>query len=292
MQKMHNTMCRVKRNISENCCQDIIADLYFFTCSDFLQNPYSTDVFKINILYDFKYSTTLSYKIMRKAIYPMVFVLSMVLTSCSSMMNNLPGVYTIDIQQGNIVNQEMIDQLRPQMTKRQILYIMGSPMLVDVFHQKRWDYLYSVQPGGKHRRQKRLSLFFDGDKLISMQGNFKPSTLPGIRQSNETTVEVPKRDLDKTLWDEIKKLLDDAAIKPQEEATKEEITDNPSKPDNKTIESVKKTDVNEEIELTPSEEEVPQELEEISDQFDPTQSNISDPLYYCSSNALVSMERV
>ncbi len=124
-------------------------------------------------------------------------------------MNNLPGVYSLEIQQGNIVNQEMIDQLRPNMTKRQVLYIMGSPMLVDVFHQKRWDYLYSTQPGGEARRQKRLSLFFDGDKLIGVQGDFRPSTLAVVRKSNESTVELPKRNLDNTLWGKMTRLMKD-----------------------------------------------------------------------------------
>ena len=120
-------------------------------------------------------------------------------------MDNIPGVYSIDIEQGNIINQDMIDQLRPKMTKRQVLYIMGSSMLVDVFHQKRWDYLYSEQPGGEPRRQKRLSLFFDGDELIGVQGDFRPSSLPVMTKSYDTTIEVPKRDLDKTLWGKMKR---------------------------------------------------------------------------------------
>jgi len=124
-------------------------------------------------------------------------------------MNNLPGVYSLEIQQGNIVNQEMIDQLRPNMTKRQVLYIMGSPMLVDIFHQKRWDYLYSTQPGGEARRQKRLSLFFDGDTLIGVQGDFRPSTLAVVRKSNESSVELPKRNLDNTLWGKMTRLMKD-----------------------------------------------------------------------------------
>ena len=146
---------------------------------------------------------------MRKSFYLLIFSASIALTSCSTVLTNLPGVYSIDIQQGNIVNQEMIDQLRPKMTKRQVLYIMGSPMIADVFHQKRWDYLYSDQPGGEARRQKRLTLFFDGDELIGVQGDFRPSSLPVITQSHDTTVEVPKRDLDKTLWGKMKNLWND-----------------------------------------------------------------------------------
>jgi len=118
-------------------------------------------------------------------------------------MNNLPGVYTLDIQQGNMINQEQIDQLRPQMSKRQVLYIMGSSMLVDVFHQKRWDYIYSEQLGGKERTQKRISLFFVNEKLSSVQGDLRPSTMPVKRESNESTVDIPKREFEKTLWEKV-----------------------------------------------------------------------------------------
>ncbi|MDO9049281.1 MAG: outer membrane protein assembly factor BamE [Methylobacter sp.] len=130
-------------------------------------------------------------------------VASLTLSSCTTILNNLPGVYTVDVQQGNIVDQSMIDQLRPSMNKRQVLYIMGSPMLVDFFHQKRWDYLYSAQVEGGDRQQKRISLFFDNDQLIGVQGDFKPSAVPVIKTSEETTVEVPKRDLERTLWEMI-----------------------------------------------------------------------------------------
>jgi len=133
----------------------------------------------------------------------LVVVASLSLSACTTILTNLPGVYTVDVQQGNIVDQAMIDQLRPNMNKRQVLYILGSPMLVDFFHQKRWDYLYSAQISGGDRQQKRISLFFDNDQLTGVQGDFKPSTVPVIKSSEETTVDVPKRDLEKTLWEMI-----------------------------------------------------------------------------------------
>jgi outer membrane protein assembly factor BamE len=132
---------------------------------------------------------------------------SLTLASCTTILTNLPGVYTVDVQQGNIVDQSMIDQLRPNMNKRQVLYIMGSPMLTDFFHQKRWDYLYSAQIDGGDRQQKRISLFFNNDQLVGVQGDFKPSTVPVIKTSDETTVEVPKREIDKSLWDMISGLF-------------------------------------------------------------------------------------
>ena len=133
----------------------------------------------------------------------LVIAASLTLASCTTILTNLPGVYTADVQQGNMVDQAMIDQLRPSMNKRQVLYIMGSPMLVDFFHQKRWDYLYSAQIDGGDRQQKRISLFFDNDQLTGVQGDFKPSAVPVIKTSEETTVDVPKRDLEKTLWEMI-----------------------------------------------------------------------------------------
>ncbi len=138
---------------------------------------------------------------MRKPFFYLSLLTSLLLISCSSVLNNLPGVYTIPIQQGNIIEQSMIDQLRPGMTKRQVLYIMGSPMLDDVLHKNRWDYMYSDHPSGEERIQHQISLFFDNDQIVGIQGDFRPSAVPVIKASEETTVDVPKRDLEKTLWE-------------------------------------------------------------------------------------------
>lgn len=88
---------------------------------------------------------------------------------------SFPGVYKIDIQQGNVVTQDMIDQLKPGMTRRQVRFIMGNPLIVDTFHPERWDYLYSLQPGGGQRQQERVSLMFNAqDQLIGLNGDFRP----------------------------------------------------------------------------------------------------------------------
>jgi outer membrane protein assembly factor BamE len=156
---------------------------------------------------------------MRSVFFCIVLLTSLSLASCSYILNNLPGVYTIPIQQGNIVDQTMIDQLRPNMTERQVLYILGSPMLVDTFHQKRWDYLYSNQPSGEDRQQKKVSVLFNQDGLVSgVQGDFKPSATSVVKPSEETTVDVPKRDIERTMWQKIKGVfgfddIDDAPSK-------------------------------------------------------------------------------
>lgn len=144
---------------------------------------------------------------MRKSLFSLSLLTSLTLVSCSTILNNLPGVYTLEIQQGNIIDQAMIDQLRPGMNKRQVLYIMGSPMLDDVFHKNRWDYLYSNQPSGEDRVQKQVSLFFENDQIVGIQGDFRPSAVPVIKTSTETTIDVPKRNLEKTLWEKITSLI-------------------------------------------------------------------------------------
>lgn len=88
---------------------------------------------------------------------------------------SFPGVYKIDIQQGNVVTQDMIDQLRPGMTRRQVRFIMGNPLITDTFHANRWDYLYSIQPGGGQRLQERVSVNFNADdQLVGLSGDFMP----------------------------------------------------------------------------------------------------------------------
>jgi outer membrane protein assembly factor BamE len=158
---------------------------------------------------------------MRKSFYYLSLLTSLTLASCSTILNHLPGVYTIDIQQGNIIEQPMVDQLKPNMNKRQVLYIMGSPMLNNVFQKNRWDYLYSNQPSREDRVQKQLSLFFKNDQIVGMEGDFRPGAVPVVKTSGETTVDVPKRDLDKTLWEKITGLFgyDELDAPPKSEKT-------------------------------------------------------------------------
>ncbi|MBS1213852.1 MAG: outer membrane protein assembly factor BamE [Proteobacteria bacterium] len=117
--------------------------------------------------------------------------------------HTMPWVYTQDINQGNIISQEMVDQLRPGMNKRQVTFLMGTPLLQDPFHGDRWDYIYSTEPGGEPRLQKRITLVFREDELAGMQGDFRPGTLPSIEPSKDVTVNIPKIDREKTLWETI-----------------------------------------------------------------------------------------
>ncbi|MBS98724.1 MAG: hypothetical protein CMI01_08605 [Oceanospirillaceae bacterium] len=103
-------------------------------------------------------------------------LISVALATLISGCSDFPGVYKIDIPQGNVVTQEMINQLRPGMTPNQVRYVMGTPLITDTFSPDRWDYLYSFKPGGEPRVQERVSLYFEDDRLARITGDFRPAT--------------------------------------------------------------------------------------------------------------------
>jgi len=99
---------------------------------------------------------------------------ALLLAACS--VDRIPGVYRIDIQQGNVVTREKLDQLKPGMTRQQVRFVMGTPMIIDTFRQDRWDYYFSFQPGRGERISHLVTLFFDGDLLQRIEGS--PPELP------------------------------------------------------------------------------------------------------------------
>ncbi len=87
-----------------------------------------------------------------------------------------PGVYKIDVEQGNIVTREMVDQLKPGMSRRQVRFILGTPLLEDSFNQNRWDYLYVTRNGSDVIAEQQLTVFFEGDTLTRFAGTLTPNT--------------------------------------------------------------------------------------------------------------------
>jgi len=83
--------------------------------------------------------------------------------------------YRITIQQGNYVTREMVQQLKPGMTREQVRFILGTPLLTDIFHADRWDYVfYRDVPGGK-REQRSFSVIFEDSRLSRVVGDLLPS---------------------------------------------------------------------------------------------------------------------
>jgi outer membrane protein assembly factor BamE len=109
-----------------------------------------------------------------------------------SFLESIPIVYRPDIQQGNVVEQEQINQLKPGMTKRQVRFLLGTPMLVDVFHQERWDYVYTKTEGWGEMEERHIALYFEDGRLVRLEGDLRPEPgASGQPPEKETMVSVP-----------------------------------------------------------------------------------------------------
>ncbi|MDH5692577.1 MAG: outer membrane protein assembly factor BamE [Gammaproteobacteria bacterium] len=77
------------------------------------------------------------------------------------------AIHTVDIQQGNVITKEMVKQLKPGMSKRQVQFVLGTPTITDPFHPNQWDYIYTLQPGNERQitKRKHVRVFFDKDKV-------------------------------------------------------------------------------------------------------------------------------
>ena len=96
----------------------------------------------------------------------------LLLAGCSSVPSLL---YKIEIQQGNLITQELVDKLKPGMTRPQVRFVLGSPLISDAFHHNRWDYVYRLEQRGALVEQRHLTVFFEDDKLVRIDGSFSPS---------------------------------------------------------------------------------------------------------------------
>lgn len=86
-------------------------------------------------------------------------------------------LYKPEVQQGVLLSPEMLANLKPGMTKRQVRLLLGSPPVNDVFHPERWDYLYFVSQSGEKVKPQQLALFFRNDTLVSAAGALAPPAL-------------------------------------------------------------------------------------------------------------------
>ena len=84
------------------------------------------------------------------------------------------AIYRMDIRQGNFVTQEMVAQLKPGQTREQVRFVLGTPLLTDPFHANRWDYVYRYDNGKGDVQQRRLTVFFEDDKLSRVGGDVLP----------------------------------------------------------------------------------------------------------------------
>ena len=110
---------------------------------------------------------------LRQCFYPLALTAALLLSACSSL--EFPGVYKLTIQQGNIVSQEMVDRLKPGMTRSQVQFVLGNPVLADSFERNRWSYVYTIDIPGQTIIERELIIVFEDDRLLRFEGDYTPS---------------------------------------------------------------------------------------------------------------------
>lgn len=128
---------------------------------------------------------------------------------CTACGTALPSIkpFKLEVQQGNVVTSKMLLQLRPGMTKSQVRFIMGSPLIQDSFHGNRWDYAYQLREQGKILEQRRVILDFENEVLKSVRGDVVPAGSPAALASKkeaEATAVVEKVAEEKSWMDRLK----------------------------------------------------------------------------------------
>jgi outer membrane protein assembly factor BamE len=105
-------------------------------------------------------------------------IAALLLVSCGSARLPMPDItaYRMEIQQGNFVSQEMVSRLKLGMSKDQVRFVLGTPLITDSFHADRWDYVFRRQRvNSSELEQRKLAVFFDDGKLKRIEGDVKPA---------------------------------------------------------------------------------------------------------------------
>jgi len=103
----------------------------------------------------------------------LLVLLALILVSSCGRVTGPFSVYKMDIRQGNFVTADMREKLKLGMSRQQVRYVLGTPMVNDAFHGNRWDYIYMLEHRGKRVAQQRLTVYFEGDELVKIDDSFK-----------------------------------------------------------------------------------------------------------------------
>lgn len=127
------------------------------------------------------------FKVIKMRIF--LLVLSLLVTACSP---SLPSIkpYKMPIQQGNLVTSKMMMQLKPGMTKTQVRFVMGTPLITDSFHKDQWDYFYQMEKDGAIIEKRRVILMFEKDLLAKVKGDVIPANANANANKNEDRQEI------------------------------------------------------------------------------------------------------
>jgi outer membrane protein assembly factor BamE (lipoprotein component of BamABCDE complex) len=131
-----------------------------------------------------------------------LILLALFLSACS-LDNSFIKPQHLDIQQGNVVTSQMMLKLKPGMTKSQVRFVLGTPLLQDIYHQNRWDYIYEMRKGDKLLERRRIVLEFSEDQLKTVRGDIIPAGSPGAENAPvASVVDLKTVKSDKTLLQE------------------------------------------------------------------------------------------
>lgn len=127
--------------------------------------------------------------------------MSSVADAVPNALDRAPFIYRPTIQQGNVVKQEQVNELQPGMSKRQVKFLLGSPMINDVFHANRWDYAYTLGVGSRPHEIRRITVFFEDDRLVRITGDMRPQPeSERVEVKKEVVVTVPDWEAGKKPW--------------------------------------------------------------------------------------------
>jgi outer membrane protein assembly factor BamE len=103
---------------------------------------------------------------------------ALLLAGCESVRTWVPTFmtpYRPDVQQGNVVTQEMVDQLHAGMTRDQVRFLLGTPLLTSAFHADRWDYVYYLKRRSGEVQERRLAVHFKDNRLARFDADPMPT---------------------------------------------------------------------------------------------------------------------
>jgi len=131
-----------------------------------------------------------------KVTHPMriaIILVTVLLAACSQPSRYLPTFtpHKIDIRQGNLITRDMRDRIKPGMTESQVKAALGAPLVRDIYHPQRWDYLYRLQEKGRVTENQRLTLYFENGKLARIDDATPLQAAPASGESQSPRKEAP-----------------------------------------------------------------------------------------------------
>ena len=118
-----------------------------------------------------------------------IFISLLFISACSG---RLFTVHKIDVQQGNAIDPKKVEQVKIGMTREQVKFLMGPPLITDVFHPERWDYIYFLIPDYGETERRHLMVLFEGDKVASLEKSDIPEPEAAEASIESTTGDAPE----------------------------------------------------------------------------------------------------